>query len=176
MENVKKYRVKTKTVTAMRTYLGQPLFEIRDFMIGCKNIGMSLSNVHEGFVRSIEGNGIRDLTPGDYIVMSEGRNAMFMSSEEFEQQYEEQVDSSELHYVIKKYGFPVNAAEMMLRDERIRPILLAPLNEQNKSLERTLGTVNVYTTGGMQEHTGKIAEKLGGILSDKCIRKYVLPQ
>ncbi|QNK89429.1 hypothetical protein H7992_07125 [Sporosarcina sp. resist] len=133
MENVKNYRVKTGSVKAMRTFIGQPIHEIRDYMLGCENIALGLGDLREGFNVSIEGTGgARDLTPGDYIVMSEDRHAFFMSPVEFEKKYEEQVDSTELYYVVTKYGFPVKDGEMMLKDERIRPILLASFFEQNK--------------------------------------------
>lgn len=141
MENVKNYRVKTKSVRAMRTYLGQPLYEIRDFMIGYKNIILSLGFLHEGFNETIEGSeGASDLTPGDYIVMSEDRNAAFMTAAEFEDKYEEQIDNRELYYVIKNYGFPVEDAVTMLRTEWLRPILLAPLHEQSKASKRSQNT------------------------------------
>lgn len=133
MENVKNYQVKTKPVTAMRTYHGMPLHYIRDYMIGCKNILMSMSNDHEPFTATIEGDGSADLAPGDYIVKDEDGYAAFMSPEEFESHYEVRVNPSELHYVIRTYGFPVKAAEHMLRDGKIREILLAPLREQSKA-------------------------------------------
>lgn len=133
MENVKSYRVKTKPVIAMRTYRGMPLSYIRDFMIGCKNISLSLNNIHENFNESIKGDGSLDLTPGDYIVKNSEQNAEFMSPEEFENRYEERVNSSELHYVIRTYGFPIEDAEYMLQDEKIKAVLLAPLREQKKA-------------------------------------------
>ncbi|MEK4712250.1 hypothetical protein [Sporosarcina sp. FSL K6-5500] len=169
METVKNYRVKTKSVTAMRTFIGQPIHEIRDYMIGCKNIALGLGGLHQGFNESIEGTGgARDLTPGDYIVMSEDRHAVFMSPAEFEKKYEEQVDSTELYYVITKYGFLAKDAEMMLKDERIRSVLLAPLNEEKKV--SPVVTVNQSFSG--KDDIKKIAEVLSELLSEECIRKH----
>lgn len=155
MENVKNYRVKTKAVTAMRTYHGMPLSYVRDFMIGCKNIHISLSNLHETFTAAIEGEGSVDLSPGDYIVIDEDRYAAFMSPEEFEKHYEENVNPSELHYVIRTYGFPVEDAEHMLRDEKVRQILLAPLHELSKTSRRSNTTNHVHINA---QPEGDIAE------------------
>lgn len=127
MNSVKKYRVKTKPVTAMKTYVGQPLYEIRDFMLGCKNIVVSFRDVHEGFTEHIPSSRLpRDLSPGDYIVLSGEGNATFMSPSEFESRYELQVDNRELYYVIQKYGFSVDDAINLLREPKTREILLNP--------------------------------------------------
>lgn len=134
---MKKYRMKTEIVTALKTYESQPLHEIRDFMVGCKNIHLSLVNLHRGFNEDIKGDGVPTLTPGDYIVMDSNRNAAFVNPKEFEERYEEQVSFAELHYVIQKYGFQLVDAEYMLRNERLRAILLEPLIMEKKELKRT---------------------------------------
>lgn len=134
---MKKYRMKTEIVTALKTYESQPLHEIRDFMIGCKNIHLSLVNLHRGFNEDIKGDGVPTLTPGDYIVMDSNRNATFVNPKEFEERYEEQVNFTELQYVIQKYGFQLVDAEYMLRKERLRAILLAPLITESEKSKRT---------------------------------------
>ncbi|GIN37805.1 hypothetical protein [Heyndrickxia oleronia] len=160
MENVKSYRVKTKPVIAMRTYQGMPLSYIRDFMIGCKNISLSLNNIHESFNEPIKSDVSHDLTPGDYIVKNSEQKAVFMSPEEFENRYEERVNSSELHYVIRTYGFPIEDAEYMLQDEKIRAVLLAQLHEQKKASRRTQKANNFHINTQPDADVGGIIKKI----------------
>ncbi|MFD1203582.1 hypothetical protein ACFQ38_00325 [Sporosarcina contaminans] len=160
MENVKNYQVKTKPVTALRTYHGMPLHYIRDYMIGCKNIHMSLSNVHEGFTETIKGQGSPDLNPGDYIVRDEDGYAAFMSPEEFESNYVERVSLSELHYVIRTYGFSVEGAEYMLRDEKTRAFLLASLHEQNKASSRSQTANHIHINTQSDVDVDRVVKKI----------------
>lgn len=159
---MKKYRMKTEIVTALKTYEGQPLHEIRDFMIGCKNIHLSLVNLHRGFNEDIKGDGVPTLMPGDYIVKDSNRNAIFVNSKEFEERYEEKVSFTELHYVIQKYGFQVVDAEYMLRDEKLRAILLAPLITESKKSKRTQTVIinNEKATDSAELVKEKIAKHL----------------
>ena len=107
----------------MKTYVGQPLNEIRDFMIGCKNISFVVGDYCEVFNTSIEGSGgVRELAPGDYIVMSEERNAVYMSPTEFEERYEvddlPQTEAGLAYALVKIYGYSVKAAFEAVASER----------------------------------------------------------
>lgn len=144
MSEVIKCRPKTKQVEALRTYKDQRLGDIHDFTIGCKNIYFNLSdNRFEAFSEPLDLDGCPSLNPGDYIVKDDKGYAAFFSPEEFEEKYEKEVAPSELHYVVTKYGFTVENAEFMLRDESIRAILIAPLIETSKAKRRGSVPTNI---------------------------------
>lgn len=130
----KKYRKKPQPVDALKTYIGQPMTDIRDFLLGSS---VFVSPTEHGSILEERLEGVLDLTPGDYILRSHDGQVTTCKAIDFEKVYEEEVNPQELHYVIIKYGFLVKDAEMMLRDERIKPILLAPLARQNEELMRT---------------------------------------
>lgn len=137
MANIKQYREKSKLISAMLTYVGQPLHEIRDFTLGCRNLDSRFVDVHLGFDEPIRSPKLFEgICPGDYIVIDHERNVSFMKPDEFEEKYEEKADTNEIFYVVQKYGFSLEDAESMLKEPKIRAILLKPLEEDLQARQK----------------------------------------
>lgn len=161
----KKYRRKPQELMALKTYVGQPMADIEDFLSWSP---MLVSSSERGAIFTGPIQGDIDVTPGDYILQSYDGQVTVCKANEFEKVYEEEVNPQELHYVIMKYGFLVKDAEMMLRDELIKPILLAPLVRQNQELKRTKRIELAPRKGvDIERIAGEFAKKL-----EKAVSKF----
>lgn len=135
---------KTIKARALKTYQGQSMYQLSGFMIGCKNVFFDFpSDVSLKFEEPLILDDCPALNPGDYIVRDDEGYAAFLSPKEFEKKYDIEVNPKELHYVVTKYGFPVQDAEYMLRDEKVRAILIAPLLETSKTKRKGSGPTNI---------------------------------
>ena len=158
----KKYRSKPQTVWAMKTHVGQPLTDIRDFLKG-SDVYIS-SNDPTGVVITFENtlDGDFKVSPGDYILKHEKGVVSFCNPADFEKEYESEVNARELHYVISRYGFFVKDAEELLRDKKVRRILVAPLLEAEKELKRSQKRIPHKTEVDIRvrEDSGKMVDEV----------------
>ncbi|KAA0944083.1 hypothetical protein FQ087_18325 [Sporosarcina sp. ANT_H38] len=161
----RKYQRKPQCVEALKTYFGQPMTDIRDFLLGSS---VFVSTMEHGGIFEERLKGVLDVTPGDYILRSYDGQVTACNAIEFEKIYQEEVSPQELQFVITKYSFLVKDAEMMLRDERIRPILLASFFEQNKLSP----AVTVNQSFNMKDETaiGRIANGITERMHEELLK------
>lgn len=117
----KKYRRRPKQVDALKTYVGQPMTDIRDFLLG-SNLFVSPTEHGSVFTELIQG--VIEITPGDYILRGDTGAVKVCGVDEFEDDYERVADPDEIFMVVRTYGFTVGQAEFMLINDETRNILL----------------------------------------------------
>lgn len=157
----KKYRRKPQAIKALKTYIGQPMTDIRDFLLG-SSVYVSVMEHGNVFEERLEG--ALDVTPGDYILRSYDGQVTACKSIEFEKIYEEDnqdaLESGLAHALHLTYGFSVDEAFKALTNKDIRNFLLASLETRATSQLKALKVDNPISIQGEARDVGSIAEKI----------------
>lgn len=161
----KKYRKKTEVVEVLKTYHGQPMEELKDFLQGRLHLSSGPGVVL--FKEVIAGD--YTVTPGDYILKSECGKITTSSATDFNSEYEPVIDTTEIYWVVREYAFTIEQAHTMLSNSETRAVLLENLRSKNKDSRK----ITINQTVSDNTDIKKIAERLSGILSEEYIRKHV---
>lgn len=124
----KRYRRRAQAVQALKTYTGQPMTDIRDFLLGS---GVYLSTNEHGSTFYEPITGTLEVTPGDYVLRYDDGHVTSIPAHEFENEYEmdewPQIESGLAYALQRIYGFSVESAFEAVADKTIRSFLVASL-------------------------------------------------
>lgn len=157
----KKYRRKPQHVEALKTYIGQPMTDIRDFLLGSS---VFVSPTEHGCILEKQLGGVLDLTPGDYILRYDDGQVTSCKAVDFEKRYEEDhqeaLEVGLAHALFSIYGYSVDDALRALSNKDIRNFLLASLETRATSHLKGFKTVNHINFQSNESDVDKIVSEM----------------